>query len=215
MGCDKIYIRNVSVFILACFFVVILLMYTVNKYSVIDFDTMDRTFKNPKIRPDMKPSKLDHIVQEIKQSIVPVKKFLASSTPTCIDINNYMVGDKLSDFLFKYPWTKFEESIGNDCETSYRQTLIDGVQKYAFLEPLVNINSSCYPPALIDPKNIVCSDYPNAFLPNKYTEPVKVAHAIQLGFDADSLEIHLNEIYDVIDYFFILEATHVHCKILK
>ena len=79
----------------------------------------------------------------------------------------------------------------------------------------MNINSSCYPPTLIDTKNIICSDYPNAFLPNKYAEPVKVAHAIQLGFDADSLEIHLNEIYDVIDHFFILEATHVHCKILK
>ena len=215
MSCDKIYIRNVGVFILVCFFIVILLMYTINKYSVIDFDTMDRKFKSPKIQPDIKPSKLEHISQEIEQSILPVKKSLASSTPACKDINNYLVGDKLSDFLFKYPWTKFEGSIESECEKFYRQKLIDGVQKYAFQEPLVNINSSCYPPALIDPKNITCSDYPNAFLPNKYKDPVKVAHAIQLGFDADSLEIHLNEIYDVIDYFFILEATHVHCKILK
>ena len=215
MSCDKIYIRNVGVFILGCFFIVILLIYTVNKYSVIDFDTMDRTFKNPKIQTNKRPSKLEHIAQEVKPTTLPAKKSLVSSTPACKDTNNYMVGDKLSDFLFKYPWTKFEESIGNDCEIFYRQTLIDGVQKYAIQEPLVNINSSCYPPALIDPKNIICSDYPNAFLPNKYAEPVKVAHAIQLGFDADSLEIHLNEIYDVIDYFFILEATHVHCKILK
>ena len=158
---------------------------------------------------------MEHIAQEIEHSTLPAHKSLVNSSPECKDTNNYIVGDKLSDFLFKYPWTKFEESIGNDCEIFYRQKLIDGVQKYALQEPLVDMNSSCYPPALIDPKNIICSDYPNAFLPNRYTEPVKVAHAIQLGFDADSLEIHLNEIYDVIDYFFILEATHVHCKILK
>ena len=140
MSCDKIYIRNVGVFILACFFIVILLIYTVNKYSVIDFDTMDRTFKNPKIQPDMKPSKLEHIAQEIEQSILPVKKSLASSKPGCKDSNNYMVGDKLSDFLFKYPWTSFEESIDNDCEKFYRQKYVsvscycaDGHQIYMYM----------------------------------------------------------------------------------
>ena len=64
------------------------------------------------------------------------------------------------------------------------------------------INETCVPPELLNPKEINCSKYPMAFRDHKYNTPVKVAHAIQLGFDADSLEIHLNEINDVVDYFF-------------
>ena len=105
--------------------------------------------------------------------------------------------------------------MNTEAEPFYRQALIDGVQKYAYQAPLIPVNNSCDPPPLRDPKDLKCSDFPQAFLPNRYQTPVKVVHAIQLGFDADSLEIHLNEIYDVVDYFFILEATRVHCKILR
>jgi hypothetical protein len=35
---------------------------------------------------------------------------------------------------------------------------------------------------------------------------------VQLGFDVDVLEIHLRELYDVVDYFFILESTRTHFK---
>ena len=123
----------------------------------------------------------------------------------------------LSDTLFAFPWKSFEDSIVNHTsdERAYRQKLIDQLQIYAYQEPLVPTNNSCEPPPLLDPKDISCSDYPDAFLPNKYAAPVKVAHAIQLGFDADTLEIHLNELYDVVDYFFILEATKIHCKTLR
>ena len=119
--------------------------------------------------------------------------------------------ENLSDFLFDFPWEKLEEGINNASVTSYRQRLVDGLQKFALQEPLVPINESCRHTNLLDPKDIKCSDYPMAFRNNKYETPVKVAHAIQLGFDADSLEIHLNEIYDIVDHFFILEATRLHC----
>ena len=122
---------------------------------------------------------------------------------------------KLSDYLYNFPWKKLQASMKTANENLYRQKLIDGLQKYAFQEPSVPIDEKCKPPPLIDPKDIKCSNYPNAFLDEKYKTPVKVAHAIQLGFDADSLEIHLNEVYDVVDYFFILEATRVHCKTLR
>ena len=119
--------------------------------------------------------------------------------------------ENFSDFLFDFPWEKLEEGINNASVTSYRQRLVDGLQTFALQEPLIPMNESCRPPKLIDPKDIKCSDYPMAFRNNKYETPVKVAHAIQLGFDADSLEIHLNEIYDTVDHFFILEATRLHC----
>ena len=122
---------------------------------------------------------------------------------------------KLSSYLSDFPWEELEASANTSKENMYRQNLIDGLQTYAFQAPMVPINHSCTPPPLLDPKDITCSDYPDAFLPNKYEIPVKVAHAIQLGFDADTLEIHLNEVYDVVDYFFILEATTMNCKILQ
>ena len=121
----------------------------------------------------------------------------------------------LSSFLYKYPWEKLELAMKTPEENIYRQKLIDGLQYYAFQEPMIPINKRCQPPPLLEPKYINCSKYPNAFLSSKYEKPVKILHAIQLGFDADSLEIHLNELYDVVDYFFILESTRVHCKTLQ
>ena len=122
----------------------------------------------------------------------------------------------LSDVLLKFRWEMLEPNITSLDKYQHRQRLIDQLQKFAFQEPEIPINQSCTPPKLLEPKNIICSNYPDAFVPTeKYPQPVKVGHAIQLGFDADSLEIHLNEVFDVIDYFFILEATSVHCKTLK
>ena len=224
MNCDKTYIRNICAFILAGFILGILLLYTINDYRIYDFPDTHGTLKNPKIQPFIgqftlsqnDPSESQEKYEKRENKVV--HEVTSTVKSGCRDDINHIHLTKchnLSDFLFKYPWAEFENSIGKECETYYRQSLIDGVQKFAFKEPLVTINKTCHPPPLLDPKDINCSDYPHAFRPNKYKQPIKVAHAIQLGFDADSLEIHLNEIYDVVDYFFILEATRVHCKILR
>ena len=136
-----------------------------------------------------------------------------SEQPKIVNISGTIL--KLSDYLFDFPWTEFQATMKSPKENVYRQKLIDGLQEYAFQEPFVSINRACKPPPLLEPKDINCLSYPNAFLPEKNQAPVKIAHAIQLGFDADTLEIHLNELYDVIDYFFILEATRIHCKTLR
>ena len=123
--------------------------------------------------------------------------------------------ETLSGYLYNFPWVKFEQSMNTKQELQYRQALIDGIQKFAYMEPLIPINISCSPPPLLNSEDIRCSDYPDAFLQDKYITPVKLAHAIILGFDADILEIHLNEVYEVIDYFFIIESPRVHCKLLR
>ena len=124
--------------------------------------------------------------------------------------------DTLSGYLYNnFPWEEFERSINTRQELQYRQALIDGIQKFAYMEPLTPINISCSPPPLLNSEDIRCSDYPDAFLQDKYIRPVKLAHAILLGFDADILEIHLHEVYEVIDYFFIIESPRVHCKVLR
>ena len=120
----------------------------------------------------------------------------------------------LSAMLWKFPWKELEKGAESNQSLylKHRQSLIDSIEKFAYLEPETPINTSCHPPNLINHSMIDCSKYPNAFLQNRSNHTVKVGHAIQLGFDVDTLEIHLNEIYDVIDYFFIIESTHIHCE---
>ena len=39
-------------------------------------------------------------------------------------------------------------------ELQYRQALIDGIQKFAYMEPLIPINTSCSPPPLLNSEDI-------------------------------------------------------------
>jgi hypothetical protein len=76
----------------------------------------------------------------------------------------------------------------------------------------VAINLTCLPPALLTPDDIRCEDCPTAQSKGKQRkQPAKVRHAIQLGFDVDALEVHLNELHDVVDKFFIVKWTGSHC----
>ncbi len=49
---------------------------------------------------------------------------------------------------------------------------------------------------------------------NPYTRsPIYTQHHFQLGFDADVLEIQLNELDPVVDRVFIMESTRTHNKV--
>ena len=67
-------------------------------------------------------------------------------------------------------------------------------------------------PKLLESKEVDCSQYPDAFLPEKRESSARIGHMIQLGFDVDTLKVHLNELADVVDYFFITEWTDSHNK---
>ena len=155
-----------------------------------------------------------NIIENFLQAYDKIKAFRGDK-----DVHTYSAyensKDTFSGYLYNFPWEEFEQSMNTRQELQYRQALIDGVQKFAYMEPLTPINISCSPPPLLYSEDIRCSDYPDAFLQDKYIRPVKLAHAILLGFDADILEIHLNEVYEVIDYFFIIESPRVHCKLLR
>ena len=47
------------------------------------------------------------------------------------------------------------------------------------------------------------------------TTPRRVGHAIPLGFDIDTLEIHLRELQGVVDKVFIIEWNMPHNRILS
>ena len=208
MRAEKKYVRNCGVLLCGVIGIATLSLYSFSKYDTREFSYIENMFKNWRLE----------MIQTINFS-QPFSYDLKSRNENIIENstvpNNSKIIETFSDYLFGFPWKELEESMQGVNETLHRQSLIDGLQQYAYQEPLVPVNQSCHAPPLINPEDILCQQFPDAFLPNRYKTPVKVAHAIQLGFDADSLEIHLNEIYDVVDHFFIIEATRIHCKTLR
>jgi hypothetical protein len=156
-------------------------------------------------------SKLPTVINIINQynSVNPVIKEQISH-PEILG-NRY---PSMSQMLQKFPWKELEQAAVNNplIYSKHRQRLIDELEPFAYVEPIVPVNTSCPIPPLLDSDSINCGSYPTAFLPDKYKEAVKVGHAIQLGFDVDTLEIHLNQIYDLVNFFFIIESTRVHCE---
>jgi len=82
-----------------------------------------------------------------------------------------------------------------------------GLTNYITLEPLVAVNETCKPPPLPD---VLCENYKTAFGNNPKPDNKKVGILIQFGFDVDILEIYLNEVYDLVDKFFITESVVIH-----
>ena len=106
------------------------------------------------------------------------------------------------DFLSKSDFEQLENWTKDDLEKWFK-----GVQEFQVQEPLVPVNVSCEPRPLPLYNDTTCEK--KAF-PGGKNPPVKVGHAIQFGFDVDTLEIHLNEIYEVVDKIFITEMTITH-----
>ena len=74
------------------------------------------------------------------------------------------------------------------------------------IAPPVPINESCFPPTL--PNLPACLD--SAFSGDPLVRPRKLAMMILLGFEADTLEIHLREAADMVDVIFLVESTATH-----
>ena len=99
--------------------------------------------------------------------------------------------------------------------TYYTSLWINKLSEYVIKEPIIPISAFCNIPPLINISKLNCSLYPNAFTGQKRNSTARVAYLIQFGFDVDVLEIHLREIYDVVDYIFIIESTRSHLLFRK
>ena len=86
---------------------------------------------------------------------------------------------------------------------------------FLMIEPLHSINNTCGPD-IQDSLPITeqtCKDASTtAFSGLLRKTPSKIGIFIQLGFDIDTLEIHLFEVYDIVDFIFIIESTNTHYK---
>ena len=76
----------------------------------------------------------------------------------------------------------------------------------AALAPPAPINESCPRPPL--PRVPACLD--SAFSGEALTRPRKLALMLLLGFEVDTLEIHLREAADLVDVIFLVESTSTH-----
>lgn len=107
-------------------------------------------------------------------------------------------------------WNQFKSFIKSKNEDGYIKivrTILDTSIPFLLIEPIAPIIDTCIPP----PIQADCSKFPKTFQKRRNT-PVKLAHFIQLGFDVDSLEIQLNELFGVADKLFIIESTIAQYK---
>lgn len=135
-----------------------------------------------------------------------------------IHAQNHTQLRSFKEVFLAFPWTEFETVAAKNLKPQrlqYTKLFIDELTYFIELEPLVPINENCQPPALSTPTEINCTRYPNAFTGVKRNDAVKIGALLQFGFDVDVLEIHLNELYGVVDVFFIIESTHAHYGSIK
>ncbi|KAM9996602.1 hypothetical protein ACTFIZ_001551 [Dictyostelium cf. discoideum] len=133
------------------------------------------------------------------------------------ELNNEIRGKNFTHDMKNFPWEDFKAAARTgktDNTDKYSQMLILTLSNYLIEPPLVPINESCKPEQLPIINNSVCGKYPRVFS-GKRDKSVKIAHMVQIGFDVDVLEIHLNELYDIVDHFFIIESTVTHYHKMK
>ena len=121
-------------------------------------------------------------------------------------------------------WTKFESSLDDDVAlTNFAREVFYLAFSFTIMEPKTPINVTCQAPELLIPlpqentdgQDSSASSFCSPLASQVFNgilrpTPRKVAHAIQLGFDIDTLEIMLRELIDVVDKFFIIEWTMPH-----
>jgi hypothetical protein len=142
---------------------------------------------------------------------------------TAFDLRQVLAADNLSvddgesftAMAKRLPWDLFERSsLPESVKTKSLSKLTSGLVRFAIKEPLVAIDEKCQSPLhLPDPVDIDCGKH-GAVFQGKRSKPAKIAHMIQFGYDVDVLEIHLREVYDLVDVFFVLESTRTHNRLV-
>jgi hypothetical protein len=119
--------------------------------------------------------------------------------------------------MAEFPWEELTKAPPTSKKyTELSQRLLMDLYPFVVLEPFVPISPKCTAPPDLPKVTIeMCSKHPNGLRSKLRTKPIKIGHAIQLGFDVDVLEIMLNELYDVVDHFFIIESLKIHCAFQK
>jgi Glycosyltransferase family 17 len=149
-------------------------------------------------------------VSDTIQHVYQNQNIKTASTSSAESVDTNMSSSLYHKCLMGIKWSALVDAIQSKSDALYIEivkSVIDVSVKFLLLEPITGINAQC----IAQPVTINCAAYPTLFTRQRAT-PVKIAHFIQLGFDVDTLEIHLYEIYDVVDKIFIIESTLSHFK---
>ncbi|KAJ3385284.1 hypothetical protein HDU92_003122 [Lobulomyces angularis] len=122
-------------------------------------------------------------------------------------VNDYSFIDTLSTFNFSS--LIYDIGLGRAAKEQ-RIELNEKIFKFLIKEPIVPVNEECHLPEVKVPTKEECMSAGSYVFTGLKNNPSKIGILIQLGFDADTLEIYLHQIYDLIDYFFIIESTTSH-----
>jgi hypothetical protein len=106
-----------------------------------------------------------------------------------------------------------EKCVGDETHLCY-DTLIKKLAPLAQMPPHHAINESCEPPALVVTDD-VCAAEPEALSGRLRADRARVAVVIDVGFEADVLEIALREYHGVVDRVFIVESTRTHYQFAR
>lgn len=118
---------------------------------------------------------------------------------------------RFRDVFLSFPWERYDYSLLK-APPSLTNEFIYNMSLFIEMEPKIPIKNTCKPKKLESYNDIKCENHPSGLTGRKRDYPAKVAHMINFGFDADVLEIHLNELYPVVDKIFILEQRAAHFR---
>eukprot|EP01135_Chromosphaera_perkinsii_P011778 Nk52_evm24s2496 gene=Nk52_evmTU24s2496 len=114
---------------------------------------------------------------------------------------------------FPYSTLLDKQAKGSEEPTSHfalQQGMIDHLLPWVLKAPEVPVNTRCGPPKLKTITKEECAKYPHGLTGKLLDKTKKVGVVTMVGFEADVLEIYLQEVYDVVDYVFLIESTIIH-----
>lgn len=120
-----------------------------------------------------------------KDRITTLKPFISSPETT-----------SFQQFIMEYNWSQISQLHDHS-------DFIGQLTPYLIREPLITINESCMYPKQVE---IVCLQHQGI----KRSKPIKIVSMINFAAEVDTLEIHLQELYDVVDHFVIVESIKSH-----
>jgi hypothetical protein len=130
----------------------------------------------------------------------------AASTP----LTNTSDGSFIVSMRDEVDWTLL------DAQTVDHQRLSSQIEsvmlQFLLKDPPVAVNPSCGSDDSQTIDDASCKAASTTAFVGLRQRPARVGIILQLGFDVDTLEIHLYELYDVVDFFFIIESVRTHRK---
>lgn len=118
--------------------------------------------------------------------------------------------ESFAQLMRSFPWHYYRNATSSnnipEIQNLTEILLTTILVPYTIKESPIPINSECQAPRLLKPEQIgKCI---------RTEMPRKIGALINFGFDVDALELHLQELDEIVDKFFLVEGTKIHNRYL-